>query len=105
MGDTIIVEQAGGIATVTFNRPEKKNAITAALLDELDAALDAAVRDPAVRVLVLTGAGGDFSSGADLTDRGGPGGGSRAPFLLHMRRLGDAILRIHRFSKPTIAAV
>jgi len=105
MGDTILVERTGGVATVTFNRPQKKNAITSGLLDELDAALDAAVRDHAVRVLVLTGAGGDFSSGADLTDRGGPGGGSRTPFLLHMRRLGDAILRIHRFSKPTIAAV
>jgi 2-(1,2-epoxy-1,2-dihydrophenyl)acetyl-CoA isomerase len=105
MGDTILVERTGGVATVTFNRPQKKNAITTGLLDELDAALDAAVRDHAVRVLVLTGAGGDFSSGADLTDRGGPGGGSRTPFLLHMRRLGDAILRIHRFSKPTIAAV
>jgi 2-(1,2-epoxy-1,2-dihydrophenyl)acetyl-CoA isomerase len=105
MGDTILVERTGGVATVTFNRPQKKNAITSGLLDELDAALDAAVRDHEVRVLVLTGAGGDFSSGADLTDRGGPGGGSRTPFLLHMRRLGDAILRIHRFSKPTIAAV
>jgi len=105
MAGTILVEHAGGIATVTINRPEKKNAITGGVLDELDAALDAAVRDHTVRVLVLTGAGGDFSSGADLTDRGGPGGGSRAPFLLHMRRLGDAVLRIHRFSKPTIAAV
>jgi 2-(1,2-epoxy-1,2-dihydrophenyl)acetyl-CoA isomerase len=105
MGDTILVGHAGGITTVTFNRPQKKNAITPQLLDELDAALDSAVRDPAVRVLVLTGAAGDFSSGADLTERGGPGSGSRAPFLLHMRRLGDAILRIHRFSKPTIAAV
>jgi 2-(1,2-epoxy-1,2-dihydrophenyl)acetyl-CoA isomerase len=105
MGDTILVERTGGVATVTFNRPQKKNAITTGLLDELDAALDAAVRDHTVRVLVLTGAGGDFSSGADLTDRGGPGGGSQTPFLLHMRRLGDAILRIHRFSKPTIAAV
>jgi len=105
MGDTILVGRDGGIATVTFNRPQKKNAITSGLLDELDAALDSAVRDPGVRVLVLTGAGGDFSSGADLTDRGGPGSGSGAPFLLHMRRMADAILRIHRFSKPTIAAV
>jgi len=105
MGDTILVERSGGVATITFNRPQKKNAITTALLDELDSAMDAAVRDHTVRVLVLTGAGGDFSSGADLTDRGGPGGGSRTPFLLHMRRMGDAILRIHRFSKPTIAAV
>jgi len=105
MGDTVLVAQADGIATVTINRPEKKNAISREVLDDLDAALDAAVRDQRVRVLVLTGAGGDFSSGADLTDRGGPGGGSRAPFLLHMRRMGDSVLRIHRFSKPTIAAV
>src|ERR1700676_3090163 len=100
MADTIIVERGGGIATVTFNRPHKKNAITSQLLDELDATLDAIARDPDDRVLVLTGAGGDFSSGADLTDRGTMGSGSRTPFLLHMRRVADTILRIHRFSKP-----
>ncbi len=105
MPDTIVVERAGGVATVTFNRPHKKNAITRALLDEFDVALDTIARDPADRVLVLTGAGGDFSSGADLTDRGNLGAGRGTPFLQHMRRMADSILRIHRFLKPTVAAV
>src|ERR1700736_4501060 len=105
MSDTILVERDAGVVTVTLNRPHKKNAITLRLLEELDATLDAVSRDPADRVLVLTGTGGDFSSGADLTDRGSIGSGPASPFLLHMRRMADTILRVHRFSKPTIAAV
>jgi 2-(1,2-epoxy-1,2-dihydrophenyl)acetyl-CoA isomerase len=105
MSDTVLVERADGIATVTLNRPHKKNAITRELLDALDAALDAIARDPADRVLVLTGAAGDFSSGADLTDRQAIGSGPPQPFLQHMRGVSDSILRLHRFPKPSIAAV
>ena len=105
MSDTVLVERADGVATVTLNRPHKKNAITRELLDGLDAALDAIARDPSDRVLVLTGAAGDFSSGADLTDRQAIGAGPPQPFLTHMRGVSDSILRLHRFLKPTIAAV
>jgi 2-(1,2-epoxy-1,2-dihydrophenyl)acetyl-CoA isomerase len=102
MDAEILVERTGGVATVTFNRPQKKNAITLGVLDQLNAALDELTRDREVRALVLTGAGGDFSSGADLTDRSGP---SEPSPLFSMRRVGDAVLRVHRFLKPTIAAV
>ena len=105
MTDTVLVERSGGIATVTLNRPHKKNAITGEVLDGLNAALDTIARDPADRVLVLTGAAGDFSSGADLTDRNAIGSGARSPFVVHMRRVADSILRLHRFPKPSIAAV
>jgi len=102
MDAQILVEHAGGAATVTFNRPEKKNAITLGLLDELNSALESFARDHSVRAVVLRGAGGDFSSGADLTDRSAPA----EPLMLYgMRRVGDAVLRVHRIAKPTIAAV
>jgi enoyl-CoA hydratase/carnithine racemase len=98
----ILVERTGAVATVTLNRPQKKNAITVGMLDELIAGLDALARDHDVRAVVLTGAGGDFSSGADLTDRSSP---SEPLMLYGMRRVGEAVLRVHRFTKPTLAAV
>jgi len=65
-----------GVATVTFNRPAKKNAFDEGQWDAFAAALDAAREDPRVAVVVLTGAGGNFSSGVDL---GSFGGGERPP--------------------------
>src|SRR4029077_17496716 len=98
----ILVERTGAVATVTLNRPQKKNAITVGMLDELIAGLDGLARDHDVRAVVLTGAGGDFSSGADLTDRSS----HSEPLMLYgMRRVGEAVLRVHRFTKPTLAAV
>ena len=58
----------GAIAVLTFNRPEKMNALSTALLAEFEAHLQAIERDPAVRVVILTGAGGKaFVAGADNT--------------------------------------
>ena len=54
------------VATLTLNRPDKRNALNSALVTALRAALDAAAADAAVRVIVLTGAGKVFSAGADL---------------------------------------
>jgi enoyl-CoA hydratase len=64
--DNIILEKREGIATVTLNRPEKLNALSAALLADLRAALDDIEADHAVRVVILTGAGRAFSSGFDI---------------------------------------
>jgi methylglutaconyl-CoA hydratase len=64
----IVAETSGGIATLTLNRPEKKNAMTVAMLEELCAAIDAATLDPAARVLILHGAGDAFSTGFDLSE-------------------------------------
>ena len=55
-----------GIRRIAFNRPEKRNALIQAMKLELDAALDDALGDETVRVLVLTGAGGSFSAGGDI---------------------------------------
>ncbi len=62
----ILFERADGIATITLNDPERLNPITRQMLSEIDAALQLARKDPAVRALILTGAGRGFCSGQDL---------------------------------------
>jgi 2-(1,2-epoxy-1,2-dihydrophenyl)acetyl-CoA isomerase len=66
--DPVLVERDDGVVTVTLNRPQKKNAVDAAMVRELRAVLDEVAASPSDRVLVLTGAGSSFCSGADLTD-------------------------------------
>lgn len=69
MTSTVLAEDAGdGVRILTLNRPERLNAIVPALLDDLVAALGAADGDPAVRAVVLTGAGRAFCSGDDLKE-------------------------------------
>ena len=70
MGDyqSLTWELEGHVATVTLNRPEKKNAMSWTMFEEIRAAFDRASDDDAVRCLVVTGAGGAFCSGADLSD-------------------------------------
>ncbi|MGH3743457.1 MAG: enoyl-CoA hydratase/isomerase family protein [Mycobacteriales bacterium] len=80
-------ETDNGIALVTIDRPEKRNAMTYAVLEEFIATIERAGADDAVRAVVLTGAGGAFCAGTDLSDlsgtpegeRGGRGG-SREPW-------------------------
>jgi 2-(1,2-epoxy-1,2-dihydrophenyl)acetyl-CoA isomerase len=102
---TLIIERYGGVVTVTMNRPERKNAANRAMLSELRTCLEAVERSPEDRVLVLTGAGGTFCSGADLSDPGGSAEEGAQPGLTQMRRLGDVALSLHRLSKPSIARV
>ena len=69
MSGTVLVEDVGdGVRVVTLNRPHRLNAIVPELLEELIAALGAADRDPAVRAIILTGAGRAFCSGDDLKE-------------------------------------
>jgi 2-(1,2-epoxy-1,2-dihydrophenyl)acetyl-CoA isomerase len=70
MYETIRFEIADGVARLTFNRPDRLNAFTAAMHAEVKAALDAMERDASVRVLLLTGAGRGFCAGQDLSDKG-----------------------------------
>src|SRR3954465_1723647 len=89
---------AGG-RTLTLNRPDPKNAINSQLWIELADALRAAARDRDLRALVMTGAGGAFCSGADIT----------TPEDIHprhkLRRLTDVALALHELTVPTIAKV
>jgi enoyl-CoA hydratase len=102
------------VATITMNRPDQANAQDSAMIDEIDAALDLADADDAVRVVILAGAGKHFSSGHDLkaivADEGAdpwvalretPEGKFHHEKTMYF----DRCLRIHDFRKPTIAAV
>jgi 2-(1,2-epoxy-1,2-dihydrophenyl)acetyl-CoA isomerase len=72
-----IISRDDGVVTLTFNRPEKKNALTAANWQDLDRTVQEVAANPADRVLVITGAGGNFSSGANLSGGLGPAAGGR----------------------------
>ena len=103
--ETLIVEPVDGVVTVTMNRPERKNAANGTMWRELQVVLEDVAADRDVRVLVLTGAGGAFCSGADLSDPADVAGRPGDPYLVQMRVLADLALRLHRLPKPTIAKV
>ena len=106
--EAIRVERNGGVVTITLNRPEKKNALNSQIWIELDRAFAEVAADPDDRALILTGAGGNFSAGADLSP-GPPGQGVMGreiqPIVQEMRSIGEIILRLHRLPKPTLAKV
>ena len=102
---TILVEREGGVVSITLNRPEKKNAGNGQLWRELRAALSELAYERDARVLVLTGAGGAFSSGADITDPNGLSGDPEDTGLVRMRFMHEAMLALHEFPKPTIAKI
>ncbi len=103
--ETLIVERKDGVVTVTMNRPERKNAANGTMWRELLATFDDVATDRNDRVMVLTGAGDAFCSGADLSNAAGVAGRPGDPYLVQMRALGDVALRLHRLPKPTIAKV
>jgi enoyl-CoA hydratase/carnithine racemase len=102
-GSVLHRRQTGRVAILVMNRPERRNAIDGALLAALRSGLATLERDPSVGAVVLTGAGGAFSSGADLP--GGPRGGGPAGAGLDM----DAFARLYEavttFPKPAVAAI
>lgn len=98
-----------GVAIIRFNRPKSLNAMSLGLMQELNAAFDQASADAAVRVVVLTGEGRGFCSGADLADAS-----SKPPLDAQGRLdLGQSldrhynplVLKMRRLAKPVIAAV
>lgn len=95
----ILVHTEAGVTTLTFNRPERKNSITAAMYDTLDQALASAAQDPAVRVVVFQGSETIFSAGNDIGDflENKPGG-EGAPVFRFLHTLAS-------FPKPLLAAV
>ncbi len=102
---TIVVERSGGVVTVTFNRPKRKNAATGTRLFELlDVLTDIHFRSDD-RVVVFTGAGGEFCSGADLVDMGDGSGRSHSHSYYSMREITSVIMALARLPQPTIAKV
>ncbi|GAB4480161.1 MAG: 2-(1,2-epoxy-1,2-dihydrophenyl)acetyl-CoA isomerase PaaG [Anaerolineae bacterium] len=102
--ETILYEQDDGILTITMNRPDRLNALTVTMLHELDDAFKRAEEDPAIRAVVLTGAGRGFCPGADLSavQEYGPDFDFGTALREHYNPL---ILRMVNLPKPIIAAV
>lgn len=103
----ILLQVEEGVATITFNRPDSLNAFNEVMKAELLDALRKTEKDPAVRCLVITGAGRAFGSGQDLGDLKEAYSGGEPPDLGDMLRTGymPLIRRMRSMEKPVIAAV
>jgi enoyl-CoA hydratase/carnithine racemase len=97
---------AGGVATVTLDRPDRKNPLTFDSYAELRDTFRALVYVPEVKVVILTGAGGNFSSGGDVHDIIGPLTRMAMPDLLRFTRMtGDLVKAMRACPQPIIAAI
>jgi enoyl-CoA hydratase len=101
--DLVLAERRDSALVLTCNRPEKLNALSTPLLEQLDQALDRAETDPEVRVVVITGAGDKaFVAGADIEEY------SRLDhdgFVAYQRRSRELFSRIDAFPKPVVGAI
>ncbi|MDQ6652900.1 MAG: enoyl-CoA hydratase/isomerase family protein [Acidobacteriota bacterium] len=102
---TILYQVDGTVARITLNRPEKRNALNDALIAGLKNALDQAHDDDAVRVAVITGAGEDFCSGADLAALQKISAASVTENVDDARSLMELFLLIRQVHIPVVAAV
>lgn len=103
MADDVVVEVRGAVAWITLNRPAARNALSRAVNLRLAEIADALDADPAVRAVVITGAGDKaFCAGADLKERKGVAAADTGPFI---DAIAGAIDRIGRIRAPTIAAL
>jgi enoyl-CoA hydratase/carnithine racemase len=99
--ETLIVNEADRVVTITMNRPRRKNAANSVMWEELSDVVRALHSADDVRAVILTGAGGDFCSGADVS-----GEETRSRHMLHsMRHIGDLCLSLQRLAQPTVAKV
>ncbi len=90
---------ADGVATLTLNRPHRKNGIQRTMVDELIDVLGRVAADSSHRALIVTGAGGAFCSGMDLSEPLAP------DELTFMRRVGQLCVALHELPIPTISKV
>lgn len=98
-GEQVTVAVSEGVATLTLNRPDKRNAMTLEMWQALGAHATALASDPTVRVLVVTGAGEHFSAGADIAGFG------HTDHAAVREANGAADDALARFPKPTVAVI
>lgn len=96
----VLLECADRVATITLNRPERKNALNLDALEGLRDAINAVKRNDAVRAVIITGSGGDFCSGADLGSNK-----MQCHPLNFMRWIGDIAHAVANLEKPLVAKV
>jgi methylglutaconyl-CoA hydratase len=105
MYSTLLLEDRDAIATITLNRPDKRNAISAAMISDLQSALDAIEENHSTRVAILTGAGKAFCAGMDLEMLAAIAKQSPTENQEDSRRIAKMLRRIWSFPRPLIAAV
>jgi methylglutaconyl-CoA hydratase len=104
MYETLLLDISGHLATITLNRPEKRNAISAKMIAELQTALDE-IESSHARVGIVTGAGKAFCAGMDLETLASIANQTAAENQDDSRRIARMFRRIWSFSKPLVAAV
>ena len=108
-GDTVLIELDGAVAIVTLNRPKNLNALNFELADALADAMHALEADPAVRCVVLRGAGGHFMAGGDIAtfaaDLDADASERAAGFRHGIHAAHAAIVAMQRMPKPVVASV
>jgi methylglutaconyl-CoA hydratase len=102
--NTVLYSEAQGIATITLNRPDKRNAISYELIDDLIAALKQAAGSPA-QIVILTGAGSAFCSGMDMENLKQITGRTNEQNIQDSETMASLFRTLYDFPKPTIAAV
>jgi methylglutaconyl-CoA hydratase len=105
MYSTLLLECRDAIATITLNRPDKRNAVTSAMIADLQSVLDAIEKNHATRVVILTGAGKAFCAGMDLEMLAAIAKQSPTENQEDSRRIAKMLRRIWSFPRPLIAAV
>ncbi|GAA4857328.1 MULTISPECIES: enoyl-CoA hydratase-related protein [Saccharopolyspora] len=106
MTDVLLIDDAGGVRTLTLNRPESYNSLNAELKERLIAALREAAADDAVRAVVITGAGKAFCAGQDLREHAGLlDSGDPAPLRTVEEHYNPIVHAVTTMPKPVIAAV
>lgn len=105
----IVLAHDGAVARLTLNRPDRRNALTHAMMLELEDAFGSIKDNPDCRVLVLRGAGGHFCAGGDLDAMADmparPGNGAADPLVPAYRQFGTALLALNGLPQATIAVV
>ena len=102
----VLLAVEGGVARLTLNRPEKKNPLTFESYDELTAIFAAARKDDSVHAFVVSGSGGNFSSGGDVFEIIGPLTQMNVPQLLRFTEMtGDLVKAMRACPQPIISAI
>jgi len=106
-GKDLILEKDGAIGVLTLNRPDKMNALSAEMRENLPLALQEVQEDDNLRVLILTGAGRGFCSGADVAVQAARAAGQLADTSRKtiLQLVGSLILAFEKINKPIIAAI
>jgi len=102
---TLLIEEAGPVRTITLHRPERRNAMTSGMQEELIAAMEEAAAAPECRVVILTGSGEAFCAGLDLEQLKGMVDRSPVEHTADAERIARMFRTLYELPKPTIAAV